>query len=345
MTRNADQGGAVMETPNDPSLAVLHAILADFNVGGSALKTVHVDFLDKVCTTVGMLAHEKWSIVLFGRTSRTGSPQTNRALAERRRQAVESYLRLKLSSLWVFDVRFGYLPWVEEMTGGKDDEESDFWRSVEVWLFKGPHKMPKPTPPPSPEKSGKKWECLRLWLEGTQASFGPIQQANFRLGAVTSEINRWFIWPFHLDGLGVDLPIAKGKPPISYGEFVTTASKPIYYDATQFDLRTALVGRLIRVFQGGGYVAAVLRNILPREPEGDYQPIKGLSGTRDLEFLVYPLDVALGVSGGNGILGHTEAMVPLWRVDPCEDEGPPRRGLPSPFAHRGLRKTPQSAIA
>jgi hypothetical protein len=149
MSQNANQGGAVMETLNDPSLAVLHAILADFRVGGAELKAVHVDFLDKVCTTIGALAHEKWSIVLFGRTSRTGSPQTNRALAERRRYAVESYLRLKLSSLWVFDVKYGYIPWVEEMTGGKDDEESDFWRSVEVWLFKGPHKMPKPTPPPS----------------------------------------------------------------------------------------------------------------------------------------------------------------------------------------------------
>jgi hypothetical protein len=136
--------GVVMET-HEPN-ATLHAYLADFTINDAQLKSTHVDFLAKVIAAISAnpaaAGSDGWNVTLWGKTSRTGSAELNRMLAGRRTAAVRSHLEDKLRSLANGRVRFVEFAWEEEMAGPDDDNESEFHRSVEVWLTKVP--VPKP---------------------------------------------------------------------------------------------------------------------------------------------------------------------------------------------------------
>jgi hypothetical protein len=133
-----------MET-HEPN-ATLHAYLADFTVGDAQLKSTHIDFLTKALASVAVDPSARgfggWIVTLWGKTSRTGGAQLNRALAGRRTAAVRDYLEPKLRSLPTYRGSFAEFPWEEEMAGPDDDVESEFHRSVEFWLTKVP--VPKP---------------------------------------------------------------------------------------------------------------------------------------------------------------------------------------------------------
>jgi hypothetical protein len=136
--------GVVMEVQE--SKATLHAYLADFTINDAGLKSTHVDFLKKVFAAIAAnpsaTGFEGWIITLWGKTSRTGNQNLNRNLAARRTAAVRTYLEQLLRSLPNHRVRFVEFPWEEEMAGTDNDVESEFHRSVEVWLTKAP--VPKP---------------------------------------------------------------------------------------------------------------------------------------------------------------------------------------------------------
>lgn len=139
--------GVVMET-QEPN-ATLHAYLADFTINDAQLKSTHIDFLAKVLAAISAnltaAGSDGWIITLWGKTSRTGSAELNRMLAGRRTATVRDHLDDRLRVHPGARVRFVEFAWEEEMAGPDDDEESEFNRSVEVWLTKVP--IPKPTRP------------------------------------------------------------------------------------------------------------------------------------------------------------------------------------------------------
>lgn len=136
--------GVVMET-QEPN-AKLHAHLADFTRNEAQLKSTHIDFLAKVTAAISAPAAagfaDGWIVTLWGKTSRTGSAELNRMLAGRRTAAVRGHLEDKLRLLANARVKFVEFAWEEEMAGPDDDVESEFHRSVEVWLTQVP--VPKP---------------------------------------------------------------------------------------------------------------------------------------------------------------------------------------------------------
>jgi hypothetical protein len=137
--------GRVMET-QEPH-ATLHAYLADFTVNQADLKETHKDFLEKVFRAIavnpGATGFDGWIVTLWGKTSRTGSAELNRALAGRRTKAARDYLEDRLRTLPPYRVNFVEFPWEEEMAGPDDGVESEFHRSIEIWLTKTPFPKPK----------------------------------------------------------------------------------------------------------------------------------------------------------------------------------------------------------
>jgi hypothetical protein len=311
--------GIVMEI-HEPN-ATLHAYLADFTINDAQLKSTHVDFLAKVFAAIsaspGAAGPEGWIVTLWGKTSRTGSAQLNRSLAGRRTAAVRAYLDEKLRSLSNARVRFVEFPWEEEMAGPDDDVETEFHRSVEVWLTKMPFPKPKEKRLPAPKKE---WACMRFWLEAKKLNAGAFRFIRGDLVAATSEDASWYGWWFSAKGGGGSL-----RDPRFVGELRTTPSAPISYDPKLIQLPALLPGKLIRVQVAGYYVRLQIVHVLPREPDADYEPIKGVRDTRDLVFSVEmpQLDAELGAFTSSGDLGPRKTMPIGGRyVDPCTDDPP-----------------------
>jgi hypothetical protein len=311
--------GVVMET-REPN-ATLHAYLADFTINDAQLKSTHVDFLAKAIAAIaanpGAAGSEGWIVTLWGKTSRTGSAELNRLLAGRRTTAVRAHLEEKLRSLANARVKFVEFPWEEEMAGPDDDVETEFHRSVEVWLTKSPIPKPKKRPPPPK----KEWACVRFWLDAKKLNVGPFRLVRGHLVAATSEDLAWNGWWFSVKGGGASIP-----DPRFVGDLLTTPSAPIFYDPKLIRLPAALPGKLLRLQAAGYYVRLQIVNVLPREPDAGYEPIKGVRDTRDLVFSVKTpeLDAELGGFATNGDLGPRKTMMPKGGlyVDPCTEDPP-----------------------
>lgn len=311
--------GVVMET-REPH-ATLHAYLADFTINDAQLKSTHVDFLARLFTTISAnpaaTGSEGWIVTLWGKTSRTGSAELNRRLAGRRTAAVRNHLEDRLRALPSARVKFVEFPWEEEMAGTDDDVETEFHRSVEVWLTMSP--FPKPKERRLPAR--KNWACLRFWLEATKLNAGAFRLVRGHLVAATSEDAAWYGWWFSVKGGGVSIP-----DPRFIGELRTTPSAPIFYDPKLIRLPDVLPGKLLLMQAAGYHVRLQIANVLPREPEAGYEPIKGVHGTKDLAFVVKTpeLDAELGAFAGSGDLGPRKTMARRdgLYVDPCTDDRP-----------------------
>lgn len=318
--------GVVMET-REPN-ATLHAYLADFTINDAQLKSTHVDFLAKLFAAISAspsaAGSEGWIVTLWGKTSRTGSTQLNRFLAGRRTAAVRAHLEERLRALANARVRFVEFPWEEEMAGPDDDVETEFHRSVEIWLTKMPFPKPKEKRLPAPKK---KWACMRFWLDAQKLSVGDYRLVRGGLVAATSEDASWYSWWFSVKGGGRSIP-----DPRFFGDLWTIPSAPIFYDPKLIQLPAVLPGKLLRVQVLGYYVRLQIVHVLPQEPDADYEPIKGVRDTRDLVFSVrtLKLDAELGGFTASGDLGprRTQPRRGLY-VDPCtEDLSSDVNGLP-----------------
>jgi hypothetical protein len=310
--------GVVMETqiPN----VTLHAYLADFTTNDAQVKSTHVNFLAKVVAAIaanpGAAGSDGWIITLWGKTSRTGTAELNRFLAGRRTAAVRAHLEERLRAHPGARVKFVDFPWEEEMAGTDDDEESEFHRSVEVWLTTMP--FPKPKEKRLPAK--KKWACIRFWIDATKMDVKLIRVVRGHLVAATSEEGRWSSWWFSIKGGGISI-----RDPRFVNDLMTAPSAPIFYDPKLIQLPAVLPGKLLRLQPVGYHVRVRIVHVLPKEPEAGYEPIKGVRDTRDLVFSVKTpkLDAELGAFTASADLGPRK-MRPFNGecVNPCTDDPP-----------------------
>ena len=314
--------GVVMETqiPN----VTLHAYLADFTTNDAQVKSTHVNFLAKVVAAIaanpGAAGSDGWIITLWGRTSRTGTAELNRFLAGRRTAAVRAHLEERLRAHPGARVKFVEFPWEEEMAGTDDDEESEFHRSVEVWLTTMP--FPKPKEKRLPEKK-KEWACIRFWIDAAKLNLSFFRLVRGHLLAATSEDGGFLGWWFSAKGGGFSLP-----DPRFVGDLVTAPSAPIFYDPKLIRLPAVLPGKLLRLQPMGYTVRVQIAGLLPKEPEPGYEPIKGLRDTRTLAFTLETprLDAELGIYTASGDLGPRKAVPTNGDyVDPCTNDAPSRR--------------------
>ena len=119
------------------------AVLADFDIGGSTLKTHHTDWLhDVLIPAMKAKSHRKgtWHIRLIGRASRSGADEFNAKLSEARLQEAKRYIE---ASIKTTNVNWETAPLGESNPKDPKLYENDLDRSVEVVAMFFPTPTPK----------------------------------------------------------------------------------------------------------------------------------------------------------------------------------------------------------
>lgn len=184
--------------------AKVAARLCNFETSQAYLQRAHIDFLDHEVAGVIRMMQGPW-VDILGYASRRGDAAFNQGLSERRCNAVRDRI-----SQYANTVNFQITKGLGESESGPNEQDnSGYWRAVEVYVYANRPPTPKPTPP---VEAGSKEFKIRV--AGGLSSAIPVlkgPQGDFYMFQIIDVQQRTM--GFYLYGaVGLALPSLPGLP-------------------------------------------------------------------------------------------------------------------------------------
>ncbi len=250
------------------------ARLCNFKTAEAELLEAHIEYLDREVASVIRTMQGPW-VDLFGYASRTGDAAFNLALSHQRLNNVRQRISQYANQI-NFQIQTGL---GETLSGPNEQDNSGYWRSVDVYVY-----AHQPPPPKSPlDPAATKFE-IRVVGGG---SFSVLLQSDNYLFQIVDLTRKFTGFYFYTGGgVGISMPKVPGPGSMTWAgpptKFTTTRSTELHMFNSVASLEQ-LPGATVGPLSVGGTLLLTIPEI------------------RDFQGFIETNPITIPVEGGSGI--------------------------------------------